>query len=106
MNEQITNTVVNATGAREIIGANTIQSLWSGYGEIVRLELAGSAYPSAVLKHIKLPEVGKHPRGWNTDLSHQRKIFSYRVEAHWYQYYAQRCDSHCPVPECLSVRCA
>jgi Phosphotransferase enzyme family len=104
MNEQITNTVVNATGAREIIGANTIQSLWSGYGEIVRLELAGSAYPSAVLKHIKLPEVGKHPRGWNTDLSHQRKIFSYRVEAHWYQYYAQHCDSYCPVPECLSVR--
>lgn len=103
MNETIVNSVIAATEARAIVNTAVIQSLWSGYGEIVRLELEGSAFPSVILKHIKLPEPGNHPRGWNTNLSHQRKIQSYQVEAHWYQRYAQHCDNHCPVPECLAV---
>ncbi|MEM8496658.1 MAG: oxidoreductase family protein [Pseudomonadota bacterium] len=56
-----------------------------------------------ILKHIKLPKEGSHPRGWNTALSHQRKIRSYQVEAHWYQQYANQCDSECQVPKCLAV---
>lgn len=103
MHAAITETVLAATGARAIRSASVIQSLWSGYGEIVRLELQGSAYPSVILKHIKLPEGGNHPRGWNTGLSHQRKIRSYQIEAHWYQDYAHRCDTSCPVPDCLAV---
>ena len=103
MQTAIANTVLSATGARAISRATVIQSLWSGYGEIVRLELEGGAHPSVILKHIKLPEPGGHPRGWNTGLSHQRKIHSYQVEARWYQDYAHRCDSDCPVPACLAV---
>lgn len=103
MHTDIANTVRSATEAQTILKATVIQSLWSGYGEIVRLELEGSSYPSVILKHIKLPEVGHHPRGWNTGRSHQRKIRSYQVEAHWYKHYAKRCSSSCPVPDCLAV---
>lgn len=80
-----------------------MQSLWSGYGEIVRLVLEGGTYPSVILKHISLPDAGSHPRGWNTGLSHQRKMRSYQVEAHWYQQYSHRCIPECCVPECLAV---
>jgi len=103
MQPAIASTVLSATQAREIRSATTIQSLWSGYGEIVRLELIDGVYASVILKHIKLPEDDSHPRGWNTDLSHQRKIRSYQVEAHWYQRYASQCDEHCPVPICIDV---
>ena len=103
MHKAIANTVLSATGAQSIRNATVIQSLWSGYGEIVRLELEGGTYPSVILKHIQLPESGSHPRGWNTGRSHQRKIRSYQIEAHWYQDFASQCDSHCPVPDCLAV---
>lgn len=95
--------VLSATGAHTIDNSMVIQSLWSGYGEIVRLELSGGDHHSVILKHIKLPDVGGHPRGWNTGLSHQRKIRSYQVEAHWYQHYAAKCTSSCVVPVCLAV---
>ncbi|MFK7978172.1 MAG: phosphotransferase [Halioglobus sp.] len=92
-----------ATGASAIRQATSIQSLWSGYGEIVRLTLEGGQYLSVILKHIKLPEAGSHPRGWNTGVSHQRKIRSYQVETTWYQDYAAQCDNGCRVPSCLAV---
>jgi hypothetical protein len=103
MHPAIAKKVISVTGAQAISSASIIQSLWSGYGELVRLKLEGSDYPSVVLKHIKLPETDSHPRGWNTGLSHARKIRSYQVEACWYQDYAHRCDVSCPVPECLTV---
>jgi hypothetical protein len=95
--------VLSATGAQTIDNSTVIQSLWSGYGQIVRLELSGGTHPSVILKHIKIPDAGNHPRGWNTGLSHQRKIRSYRVEAHWYQHYAADCVNDCVVPICLAV---
>mgnify|MGYP001825045745 FL=1 len=103
MHTAITNKVLATTGAQSIRSATVIQSLWNGYGEIVRLELQGGGYPSVILKHIKLPEADSHPRGWNTARSHNRKIRSYQVEASWYQHYAHQCDSDCPVPGCLAV---
>lgn len=99
----ITNIVLSASGAQTIESSTVIQSLWSGYGQIVRLELSESTHPSVILKHIKLPDAANHPRGWDTGLSHQRKIRSYQVEAHWYQHYAAQCASDCVVPTCLAV---
>ena len=104
MHSDITNIVISATGAQAIQGSTVIQSLWSGYGQIVRLALNGGSHASVVLKHIKLPETSSHPRGWNSDLSHQRKVRSYQVEAHWYQNYASRCANDCVVPVCLAVK--
>lgn len=99
----VANIVLTATGAHSIDNTTVIQSLWSGYGQIVRLELSGGTHSSVILKHIKLPDIGNHPRGWNTGLSHQRKIRSYQVEAYWYQHYAAHCASDCVVPDCLAV---
>ncbi len=99
----IAKTVLSATGANSIESSNVIQSLWSGYGEISRLELSGGTHSSVVVKHINPPEAGDHPRGWNTGLSHQRKIRSYQVEAHWYQHYAKECSNDCVVPICLAI---
>lgn len=99
----ITKIILAATGAQSIEKSTVIQSLWSGYGQIERLELGGGTHPSVILKHIKLPDAGKHPRGWNTNFSHQRKIRSYQVEAHWYQHYAAHCNNDCVVPVCLAV---
>jgi len=103
MQSAIEQLVLSVSGAKTIEDSTIIQSLWSGYGQIVRLCLSGGNYPSVILKHIKLPEGGNHPRGWNTGLSHQRKIRSYQIEAHWYQHYARYCTNDCVVPVCLSV---
>ncbi|MEK9986815.1 MAG: choline kinase, partial [Opitutae bacterium] len=61
-----------------------VQRLWSDYGSIDRIGLEGTDVSSVIVKHVK-PGSGKHPRGWNTDLSRRRKLKSYQVETHWYE---------------------
>ena len=78
--------------------AETIQSLWSGYGQILRLNLIGSDIPSVILKKIAPPTLVQHPRGWNTSRSHERKLRSYQVEITWYEHYASICNENCRVP--------
>ena len=80
-----------------------IQTLWSGYGEISRYHLKGAQVASVVVKHVSLPTQNNHPRGWNTTLSHQRKLTSYQVEVAWYRYWAKQCDETCYVPACLAL---
>ena len=58
---------------------------------------------SVVIKHVKLPDQSLHPRGWNTDLSHQRKIRSYQVETTWYSDWAELCDDSCRIPHSLAL---
>jgi len=77
--------------------------LWSGYGAIVRYELNGATSASVVVKRIELGRAGEHPRGWNNDLSHQRKLRSYQIETVWYQCWSQMCDDSCRVPRCFGV---
>lgn len=77
---------------------DVIQSLWGGYGELVRLTFPSH---SIIVKHVQLPKPSEHPRGWNTDRSHQRKLHSYQVEVSWYQYFSQRVDEHCRIPKGL-----
>lgn len=100
--------VMAATGARRIVGTEVVQSLWSGYGQIVRCHLADAPVASVIVKHVHWPgergrSSGWHPRGWATDRSHQRKVHSYRVETLWYERYAGRCSEACRVPSCLSL---
>ncbi len=94
--------ILKATAADALERVEVIQSLWSGYGEIVRYRLVGAEMPTVVLKHIKLPRHKQHPRGWNTDLSHQRKIKSYQVEMAWYSQWSYLCSDDCRVPHCLA----
>ena len=103
MNNHFKEITLQTTGAKEMSVREEIQSLWSGYGSIVRIDLKGSELKSVVAKHVKMPNNNKHPRGWNTDFSHQRKVRSYEVETYWYKKYATMCDEYCKVPECLAV---
>lgn len=95
--------LLNATKAQSVSRIECIQELWGGYGQLFRAYLTGSAYQSVVVKNIKFPQPGHHPRGWNTDLSHQRKLRSYQVEVNWYQKFSHFTDRNSFVPDCLQV---
>lgn len=100
MNADYEELILKSCGATSLRLGAKIQTLWSGYGEIVRVHLEGSERPSVVVKHVQFPAETDHPGGWNTDLSHARKVRSYQVETHWYQNY--NTDQSCRVPVCLA----
>ena len=100
--------VLRAAGARAIVDTEIVQSLWSGYGQIVRCHLDGGPQSrgpqsSVIVKHVRWPDERSHPRGWSTDRSHERKLHSYRVETAWYERYAHECFDVCRVPSCLAL---
>lgn len=86
--------------AKKILKTEVIQKLWSGYGEILRYKLTGASISSVIVKHINLDQPNLHPRGWNTNNSHLRKIKSYQVEQEWYENLAKKCDLSCKIPKC------
>lgn len=92
-----------ATGADELVRYELVQRLWSGYGQILRCRLQGASRPSVVVKHVQWPTQMHHPRGWNSDRSHERKVRSYAVETTWYRQYAPQCSTGCRVPTCLAL---
>ena len=103
MNPLFKSALLASTGAESFRENQIIQSLWSGYGSIKRYHLSGSIYKSVVVKHVQLPTEGNHPRGWNTNISHLRKVKSYEIECAWYDQWNQRCDNNCRTPKCLSL---
>jgi len=88
--------VTNSSACKEI---EVIQSLWSGYGKISRYQLVDSSLNTVVVKCIALNQSSAHPRGWNTNYSHNRKVKSYKVETHWYENCNQLCTNDCRVPK-------
>ena len=99
-------TVLRATGARAILQAHNVQGLWGGYGQLIRCWLDGDAEAvpaSVIVKHVRWPDQGDHPYGWNSDRSHERKLRSYQVESAWYERYAQRCSAASRVAACLGI---
>lgn len=82
MDTDLQNLIINCIGAKEVTGLELIQKLWSGYGELSRVH---TDQGSVILKLIEFPEGADHPRGWATDIGHQRKKKSYQVEKCWYQ---------------------
>ena len=94
--------VLEATESASLHVSEQIQSLWSGYGEILRIGLTGGRRDSVVVKHVRPPGAADHPRGWNSDASHQRKVKSYQVETAWYRDWSSRCSTLCRVPEFLA----
>ena len=96
--------VLQAARARTIVDTEIVQSLWSGYGQIVRCRLEGGVQPSVIVKHVRFPDQRHHPYGWSSDRSHQRKLQSYQVETMWYDRYAQVCSDASRVPRCLTLK--
>lgn len=92
-----------ATGATCIELIEVIQELWSGYGAILRYRLSGTQRKQVVVKHVQFPDHRDHPRGWNSDRSHLRKLRSYEVETAWYAQWSDRCGADCRTPHCLAV---
>ena len=85
---------------QEMTKLEVVQSLWSGYGEIARYH-SPRLGKNIIVKQVSTPEKVSHPRGWNTQNSHQRKLRSYQVEQAFYQQYAAKCDENCKVPSLL-----
>ncbi|MEZ8946223.1 phosphotransferase [Vibrio sp. 10N.247.311.12] len=98
--------IATLLGCHQGFDIQVIQRLWGGYGELVRLvfdkdnsgSMNNASVNSVIVKHVALPDKAEHPKGWNTKLSHQRKVHSYQVETAWYQSFTQQWDERCPVP--------
>jgi hypothetical protein len=103
MNPRVQEFVCKVAGAYVSYHLEDIQSLWSGYGIIMRYGLKGADHKTVIVKHVQLMNKAFHPRGWDTDLSHQRKIKSYHVETAWYRDWASLCDESCRVPKCFGL---
>ncbi len=103
LNEKFKVCILTCTQAQKIQKVSKVQSLWSGYGQILRFRLAGGRYKSVIGKQVKLADGRCNPAGWNSDLSHQRKLKSYQVETHWYKNWRTLCTSNCKVPACLAI---
>ena len=102
--EAIDQFILEATGAENLKRLGVVQTLWSGYGSIVRIALEGTKFSSVIVKHVQ-PESGKHPRGWNTDLSHRRKLKSYEVETNWYRDQSNsEINQYARIPKCFGVK--
>lgn len=101
MNAHFKSVILQSTGASGLREKEVIQSLWSGYGKILRVDLEGAEMDSVVVKHVQMPSQKRHPRGWNSDLGHRRKIKSYQVETTWYKDYAPQ--SKARLPKCLAL---
>jgi len=87
--------IAELCGATAVVGAERIQTVWSGYGELVRYHLVGGPRASVVAKHVRPPK----GRG----RSHDRKLRSYEVEAAFYRDHAEQCGDACRVARCLHV---
>ena len=101
MDSHFKSIILQSTGASSLFEKEMIQSLWSGYGEIVRVGLENAPVDSVVVKHVQMPTHKNHPRGWNTDIGHERKVKSYSVETTWYDRYSKK--SIARLPNCLAV---
>lgn len=92
-----------ATGASTAKYSESVQSLWSGYGEIFRAELTGTHTDTLIIKHVAPPTGTHHPRGWDSDFATRRKLTSYEVEANWYRHWSDQCTSKCRVAHCYGT---
>lgn len=96
--ELILKHLLSLFGASGYHESEVIQNLWSDYGKICRWELIGSNVQTIIVKHIHFPKHSNHPRGWNTDVSHHRKVKSYEVEQAWYEQWSSLCSNQCRLP--------
>ncbi|QDV04838.1 Phosphotransferase enzyme family protein [Planctomycetes bacterium Poly30] len=92
------------TGLQVRSGPELVQELWSGFGRLERFHLSkGHVIVKAVDPGARGGAPG-HPRGWDTDLSAERKQKSYRVERVFYSEYALRLEEEARVPALIAAR--
>jgi hypothetical protein len=91
--------VCSVTGARAARRIERVQSLWSGYGEIVRVALDEGPAATVIVKEVRPP--ANAVAGAAERRSHERKLRSYQVEAAFYRAYAA--TSQARVPRCYAA---
>jgi hypothetical protein len=101
MNPSFKKFLLSLTSAKNCIEQELIQSLWSSYGSILRYKLEDSIFETVIVKYISIGQQTEHPRGWNTDLSHQRKVKSYQIELEWYKNWSTKAMEACRLPHFL-----
>ena len=101
MHRNFNSYLLDLTQASACEEVKIIQSLWSGYGTISRFRLEDAEQNTVVVKCISPSKVKAHPRGWDTDKSHMRKLKSYEVETHWYNYFNHFTKAACRTPAFL-----
>ena len=97
MNQAILQRIASALGAHGAVQEERLQQLWSGYGQLVRLQLGDR---SVIVKLVQPPAAA----GNNNEAaqrSHTRKLRSYAVELCFYERYASRCSEACRVAAAL-----
>ena len=101
MNNHFKSIILHKTEATSLFIKEVIQELWSGYGKIIRIGLENANMDTIIVKHVQIPKAINHPRGWNTNKGHQRKVKSYQVETKWYETYSK--NSTARLPKCLAI---
>lgn len=80
-----------------------IQSLWSGYGEILRVPIDRGRVPSVIVKRVTPESTDQHPRGWSGRTGHERKLRSYEVERSLYSRWLSEPDADHRTARCYSA---
>lgn len=95
---------LQSTGAIGATRGESIQTLWSGYGEIFRVYLQGADIPGLIVKHVAPNHRGTdHPRGWSSDFATARKMRSYQIEQQWYKSWGNQCNDQCRIAGCYTT---
>lgn len=100
MDAELAAWLCESTGAVGVLRSARIQSLWSGYGELLRVQLElASRPPSTVMVKWVRPARAAGERGTSDATSHARKCRSYDVETAFYRGRARECSEACRVAE-------
>ena len=103
LSAEIERLICQSCGVERCELGEVIQRLWSGYGVIQKVDLIGDIITPAVVKHVDLSKHRSNRRGWDGDVSHQRKVKSYEVENEFYRNFSGRCSSMARVPKLLGA---
>lgn len=104
LSESAAKFIIEATHADAIERCESLQALWSGYGEIQRVMLAGPHAPmSVILKRIIPPPRSGRREAHPAEPARRRKLRSYEVEVCWYREWSRRCPAAARVPHCLGI---
>lgn len=105
MNPAIEQKLLRQLNGQDWHRENVVQSLWSGYGEIVRYSVKGREPFTVVVKAVEAGAMSEsaHPRGWGTELGHQRKLRSYQIEKHFYQAFSDGLPIEARIPTLLAT---
>lgn len=97
--------VIQWTRAQELGSVELVQKLWSNMGSLLKVQLKGSPIgSSAIVKAVDFSRVKRHPRGWNTSRSFERKARSYEVEEAFYRSFTQELTANCRTARFLGAQ--